>query len=59
MLLPVLMPSRLDAARTGSEVQAPNGRRVLFSATGWHNPPGLGACTLRSEHCCQCCEFLK
>ncbi len=32
------------AARTGSEVQAPDGRRVLFSATGWHNPPGMGAC---------------
>ena len=33
------------AARTGSGVpQSPNGRRVLFSATGWHNPPGMGAC---------------
>ena len=28
------------AARTGSEDQSPTGRRVLFSATGWHNPPG-------------------
>ena len=35
---------RYYAARTGSEVQAPNGRRVLFSATGWHNPPGMGSC---------------
>lgn len=33
-----------DAARTGSEDQAPTGRRVLFSATGWHNPPGMGSC---------------
>ena len=32
------------AARSGSEAQAPNGRRVLFSATGWHNPPGMGRC---------------
>ena len=24
--------------------QSPNGRRVLFSATGWHNPPGMGSC---------------
>ena len=32
------------AARSGSEAQAPNGRRVLFSATGWHNPPGMGSC---------------
>ena len=32
------------AARTGSEDQSPTGRRVLFSATGWHNPPGMGGC---------------
>jgi sucrose-6-phosphate hydrolase SacC (GH32 family) len=33
------------AARTGGGVpQSPNGRRVLFSATGWHNPPGMGSC---------------
>ena len=33
------------AARSGGGVpQSPNGRRVLFSATGWHNPPGMGAC---------------
>ena len=37
-------PRRRIAARTGSEVQAPDGRRVLFSATGWHNPPGMGGC---------------
>ena len=31
------------AARTGAGVpQSPNGRRVLFSSTGWHNPPGMG-----------------
>ena len=30
------------AARSGSEHQSPTGRRVLFSATGWHNPPGKG-----------------
>ena len=29
------------AARSGSEAQSPTGRRVLFSATGWHNPPGV------------------
>ena len=30
------------AARSGSgKVQSGSGRRVLFSATGWHNPPGL------------------
>ena len=33
------------AARSGGGVpQSPTGRRVLFSATGWHNPPGMGAC---------------
>ena len=32
------------AARTGSEDQSPTGRRVLFSATGWHNPPGMASC---------------
>ena len=26
------------AAHTGSNVQVPNGRRVLFPATGWHKP---------------------
>eukprot|EP01043_Picozoa_sp_COSAG02_P003845 COSAG02_NODE_97_length_37159_cov_37.660335_16_plen_502_part_00 len=32
------------AARTGSENQSATGRRVLFSATGWHNPPGMASC---------------
>lgn len=38
---------QLYAARTGASGdgpagrQAPNGRRVLFGATGWHNPPGM------------------
>ena len=33
------------AARTGSATQDPLGRRVLFSATGWHNPQGMdGSC---------------
>ena len=33
------------AARTGSENQSPTERRVLFSATGWHNPPGTNCKT--------------
>lgn len=32
------------AARTSNELQAPDGRRVRFSATGCHNPPRMGAC---------------
>ena len=41
------------AARTGSEVQAPDGRRVLFSATGWHYPPGTR--TVVILHCLSLC----
>lgn len=33
------------AARTGSQNQSPTERRVLFSATGWHNPPGTNCKT--------------
>ena len=38
------------AARTGSEDQSPTGRRVLFSATGWHNPPGEKTFSLFWRH---------